>query len=50
VRTTLGSYRLAFLTSGSVCLVAALLALAIGRRGASTPEVSSEVPPGATAA
>lgn len=31
VRTTLGDYRLAFMTSGAVCLVAALLALAIGR-------------------
>jgi sugar phosphate permease len=34
VRTTLGSYRLAFVTSGSICLVAALLALAIGRGAA----------------
>jgi sugar phosphate permease len=31
VRTQLGDYRLAFMTSGAVCMVAALLALAIGR-------------------
>ncbi len=38
VRTTLGDYRLAFLASGAVCMVAALLALAIGR-GRARPEV-----------
>ena len=32
VRTELGDYSTAFLTSGSLCLVAALFALAIGRR------------------
>ncbi len=31
VRTSLGDYRLAFVTSGMLCLFAALLALAIGR-------------------
>jgi sugar phosphate permease len=34
IRTALGEYRLAFVTSGALCLVAALLALAIGRRRA----------------
>ncbi len=33
VRTELGAYQLAFVTSGAMCLVAAFLALAIGRRG-----------------
>jgi len=37
VRTALGDYRLAFVTSGAVCLVAALLALAIGRGSAREP-------------
>ena len=49
VRTALGSYRLAFVTSGSVCLFAALLALAIGRRAASGPELRPEVATGGTA-
>jgi predicted MFS family arabinose efflux permease len=31
VRTSLGDYRLAFITSGTLCLGAALLALAVGR-------------------
>lgn len=31
IRTSLGDYRLAFVTSGMLCLFAALLALAIGR-------------------
>jgi sugar phosphate permease len=43
VRTMLGSYRLAFVTSGSVCLVAALFALAIGRGAARGPVLGSEV-------
>jgi hypothetical protein len=33
IRTTAGDYRLAFLGSGALCLVAAVLALAIGRSG-----------------
>jgi MFS family permease len=33
IRTTAGDYRLAFLGSGALCLVAAALALAIGRSG-----------------
>jgi sugar phosphate permease len=33
IRTHLGDYRLAFMLSGGLCLVAALLALAIGRLG-----------------
>jgi predicted MFS family arabinose efflux permease len=49
IRTTLGSYRLAFVTSGSVCLVAALLALAIGRGAARSPE-GPQVAPDATVA
>jgi sugar phosphate permease len=41
VRTTLGDYRLAFMTSGAICMVAALLALAIGRgRAAGVVEVA----------
>jgi predicted MFS family arabinose efflux permease len=36
VRTSLGDYRLAFITSGTLCLGAALLALAVGR-GARDP-------------
>jgi predicted MFS family arabinose efflux permease len=43
VRTMLGSYRLAFVTSGSVCLVAALFALAIGRGAARGPVLGAEV-------
>ena len=31
LRTSLGDYQLAFMTSGALCLVAALLALAVGR-------------------
>ncbi len=34
IRTTLGDYQLAFWFSGGLCLVAALLALAVGRRSA----------------
>jgi predicted MFS family arabinose efflux permease len=37
VRSSVGDYRLAFLTSGSMCLLAALLALAIGRGAARAP-------------
>ncbi len=33
IRAQLGTYQLAFLTSGGMCLVAAVMALAIGRRG-----------------
>src|SRR4051812_32320902 len=32
IRTTFGDYQLAFWTSGALCIVAALLALAVGRR------------------
>jgi MFS family permease len=35
IRTSLGDYQLAFWASGSLCLVAAVLALQVGRRGAS---------------
>lgn len=35
IRTTTGDYRAAFWTSGAICLVAATLALGVGRRGAS---------------
>jgi sugar phosphate permease len=45
VRTALGDYRLAFMASGMLCLVAALLALAIGR-GAARARAAS---PGAVA-
>jgi MFS family permease len=37
IRTLLGEYRVAFLISGTVCLFAALLALAIGRGRARAP-------------
>ena len=33
IRTQLGAYQLAFMTSGGMCLVAAAMALAIGRQG-----------------
>jgi sugar phosphate permease len=33
IRAQLGAYQLAFMTSGALCLVAAVMALAIGRRG-----------------
>jgi hypothetical protein len=33
IRAQLGAYQLAFMTSGGMCLVAATMALAIGRRG-----------------
>jgi sugar phosphate permease len=36
IRTSLGDYRLAFICSGGMCLGAALLALAIGRRRAAS--------------
>ncbi|MFL5274300.1 MAG: MFS transporter [Anaeromyxobacteraceae bacterium] len=39
IRTALGDYRLAFICSGGMCLGAALLALAIGRRRAATVPV-----------
>jgi len=43
VRTALGDYRLAFMSSGVLCLFAALLALAIGRRA---PRPAPAVAPG----
>jgi sugar phosphate permease len=45
IRTSLGDYRLAFICSGGMCLGAALLALAIGRRRA-----AATVPVGIAAA
>ena len=43
IRAELGGYRLAFMASGGMCLAAALMALAIGRRGApaAAPAVTS---------
>jgi MFS family permease len=34
IRTTLGDYQVAFWLSGGLCMIAALLALSVGRRGA----------------
>src|SRR5258708_2367510 len=45
IRPTAGNYRLAFLSSGALCLVAALAALSIGRKRT----VAIDVPIGATA-
>jgi MFS family permease len=47
IRTVLGSYRLAFITSGTMCLFAALLALAIARRASSPSQLGPEVAGGA---
>ncbi len=44
VRTELGEYRLAFLSAGSLCLCAALLALAIGRRRRAVPAIGAPIP------
>jgi hypothetical protein len=42
IRTTVGDYRPAFLISGSLCLLAAVLSLGIGRERRRSP--SGEVP------
>jgi MFS family permease len=44
VRTTMGDYQLAFWTSGGLCLLAAALALQVGRRPARRIDVILEVP------
>jgi sugar phosphate permease len=45
IRTVLGDYQLAFLSSGLLCLVAAMFSLAIGRGRAAVPSLVAE--PGA---
>ncbi len=40
IRTEMGDYHMAFVTSGSLCLFAALLALSIGRRRLTPPALS----------
>ncbi len=49
VRTHLGDYRMAFIASGSLCLLAALLTLAIGRRDRCAREGSAPKQPVAMA-
>jgi nitrate/nitrite transporter NarK len=44
IRTTLGDYQLAFWGSGSLCLLAAVLALQVGRRPARRSEGSYAAP------
>ncbi len=44
VRTEMGEYRMAFVSAGSLCLVAALLALAIGRRRRTIAGLGAPVP------
>jgi len=41
IRTTLGDYQLAFWLSGGLCIIAALLALGVGRRAVLTPAIPS---------
>ena len=45
VRTEMGDYHMAFVTSGGLCLVAALLALAIARRRFTRPALSPTLQP-----
>jgi sugar phosphate permease len=47
IRTGFGDYRVAFLISGGLCLAAALMALAIGRRRAVGTPVGAELEPAA---
>jgi sugar phosphate permease len=42
IRTQLGAYQLAFVTSGCMCLAAACMALAIGRRGPAAELVGAQ--------
>jgi sugar phosphate permease len=46
IRTTLGDYRLAFLASGALCLLASLLALQVGRRPARLGGTMAPAPAG----
>ena len=46
IRTTLSDYRLAFLASGALCLLASLLALQVGRRPARLGGTMAPAPAG----